>query len=101
MFKFERGNVVGEEDLIDKSDHYTTTVVCTTLHGLLGQMKKEDFLRLENQAYAWTALLKNAKLKQMAVARSITLKNNVVIEINSTSDRENQRIAIKNQEQRL
>ena len=51
-------------------------------------MKKEDFLRLENQAFAWTQLLKNAKLKQIAIAKRITTKNDVVVELTTLNDRE-------------
>ena len=63
LFKLEKGNIIGDEDLIHLSPQYTTSVVCSSLNGLVGRMKREDFLRLENQAYAWNQLLKNAKMK--------------------------------------
>ena len=75
---------------------YTTTVTCTSLGGLVGQMKKEDFLRLENQGFAWTQLLKNAKLKQIAIAKRISTKNDVEIQLNTLTDKEAQMVHIKN-----
>lgn len=80
--------MIGEEDLIDRNPSYSTTVKCVSLQGLVGRMKKEDFLRLENQAFAWTQLLKNAKLKQIAIAKRITTKNDVVVELTTLNDRE-------------
>jgi len=53
LYRFEKGNIIGEEDLISGCDKYRTSVKCVSLHGLLGKMKKEDFLRLENQSYSW------------------------------------------------
>jgi hypothetical protein len=44
----ERGNIIGEEDLMNHRSHYSTTVICTSLKGLVGCMKREDFLRIEN-----------------------------------------------------
>lgn len=73
---------------MDLKQAYTTTVTCTSLQGLVGQMKKEDFLRLENQAFAWTQLLKNAKLKQIAIAKRISTKNDVEIQLNTLTDKE-------------
>ncbi|CDW86844.1 cyclic nucleotide-binding domain containing protein [Stylonychia lemnae] len=101
LFKLEKGNVIGEEDLIDLNQCYTTTVKCTSLQGLVGQMKREDFLRLENQAFAWTQLQKNAKLKQIAIAKRITIKNDVEVQLLNTTDRENLQINLKNQEMKL
>eukprot|EP00347_Sterkiella_histriomuscorum_P008621 403344394 len=101
LLKLEKGNIIGDEDLIDHNPLYTTTVYCSSLQGLVGQMKKEDFLRLENQAYAWTQLLKNAKLKQIAIARRITIKNDVEISLLTITDKDSQIIHMKNQEKKL
>jgi hypothetical protein len=47
------------------------------MHGLVGRMKREDFMRLEMQPYTWTALSMSAKNKEQAISRLLTLKNNV------------------------
>ena len=44
----ERGNIIGDEDVLQGREFYTTTTVCTSLTGLIGRMRIEDFLRLEN-----------------------------------------------------
>jgi hypothetical protein len=61
---------------------YRTSVKCVSLHGLVGRMKKEDFMRLENQTYSWSALTKNAKNKEQAINRTLTLKGQVETGIN-------------------
>lgn len=53
---------------------YRTSAKCVSLHGLVGRMKKEDFMRLENQTYSWVALSQNAKNKEQAINRMLTLK---------------------------
>ena len=53
-------------------------------------MKREDFLRLENQAYAWNQLLKNAKMKQISIIKSINLKNDVEVNMSYAVDKEMQ-----------
>jgi len=40
---------------------YRTTVICTSIEGSVICMKKEDFLRLENQQNAWNIISTNAK----------------------------------------
>lgn len=47
--------------MITKQALYRTTVKCTSITGLIGCMKKEDFYRLENQPQAWKAITANAK----------------------------------------
>jgi hypothetical protein len=81
LYRFEKGNIIGEEDLISGCSTYRTTVKCVSLHGLLGKMKKEDFLRLENQTYSWQALCINAKTKENAINKLLKLKTNVEIGI--------------------
>lgn len=49
LFRLEKGNIIGDEDLISKQKVYRTTVKCTSIDGLIGCMKKDDFYRLENQ----------------------------------------------------
>ena len=48
LFRLEKGNIIGDEDLISKQKVYRTTVKCTSIDGLIGCMKKDDFYRLEN-----------------------------------------------------
>jgi len=48
LFHFERGNIIGDEDLIAECPKYRTTVKCVSITGLVGKMRKEDFMRLEN-----------------------------------------------------
>jgi hypothetical protein len=47
LFRFEKGNIIGDEDLIAECPEYRTTVKCVSLTGLVGKMKREDFMRLE------------------------------------------------------
>jgi len=49
LFRLEKGNIIGDEDLMSKQKVYRTTVKCTSIDGLIGCMKKDDFYRLENQ----------------------------------------------------
>ena len=79
MFKLERGNLIGDEDILNCCESYRTTVKCSSVNGLLGVMKKDDFLRLENQATAWQAILMNAKVKDHNINKRIALKNRVEI----------------------
>ena len=48
LFKFEKGNIIGDEDLINHNQYYTSSVSCTSLQGLVGCMRRDDFLRIEN-----------------------------------------------------
>ena len=77
MFRFEKGNIIGDEDLIAECPEYRTTVKCVSLTGLVGKMKREDFMRLEIQPYTWNALTMNAKNKEQAVNKHLQLKNTV------------------------
>ena len=43
---FEKGNIIGEEDLLNKYETYQATVTCKSLQGIVGCMKREDFFRL-------------------------------------------------------
>lgn len=64
---------------------YRTTVKCVSLKGLVGRMKKEDFLRLEFQNYSWQVLSQNAKTKEQAINKHLQLKSKVEVNIvNST-----------------
>lgn len=65
--------------------HYRTTVKCVSLHGLVGKMKKEDFMRLENQTYSWHALMLNAKNKEYAINKHLQLKSSVEINIKESA----------------
>jgi len=53
LFRFERGNIIADEDLIAGMNTYRTTCHCISLTGLVAKMKREDFIRLENQPYSW------------------------------------------------
>ena len=77
LFRFEIGNIIGDEDLIALCPEYRTTVKCMSLTGLVGKMKREDFMRLEIQPYTWNALTLNAKNKEKAVNKHLQLKNSV------------------------
>ena len=77
LFRFEKGNIIGDEDLIAECPEYRTTVKCVSLTGLVGKMKREDFMRLEIQPYTWNALTMNAKNKEQAVNKHLQLKNTV------------------------
>lgn len=48
LFRLEKGNIIGDEDMVTKQKVYRTTVKCTSIGGLIGCMKKDDFYRLEN-----------------------------------------------------
>ena len=48
-------------------------------------MKREDFLRLENQPYSWSALTLNAKNKEQAINTMLVLKNKVQSSVQMTS----------------
>jgi hypothetical protein len=52
-------------------------VKCVSLTGLVGKMKREDFMRLEIQPYTWNALTLNAKNKEQAINKHLQLKNTV------------------------
>lgn len=77
LFRFEKGNIIGDEDLIAECPEYRTTVKCVSLTGLVGKMKREDFMRLEIQPYTWNALTLNAKNKEQAINKHLQLKNTV------------------------
>ena len=63
----ERGNIIGEEDMISKQKVYRTTVKCISIDGVIGQMKREDFFRLEHQVTAWRAIVQNAAQKDVTI----------------------------------
>jgi hypothetical protein len=44
---------------------------------MVGCMKKEDFMRLENQTFAWNYLTWNAKLKAESMNKRISMKKQV------------------------
>lgn len=81
LFRFERGNILGDEDLIAGCSKYRTSVKCVSLKGLVGRMKKEDFLRLEFQNYSWQVLSQNAKTKEQAINKHLQLKSKVEVHI--------------------
>ena len=60
-----------------KEKFYHTTVKCTSLDGLVGCMKREDFLRLEHQNSSWSAISSNAKQKNQTIEKRINLKKDV------------------------
>ncbi|CDW89498.1 UNKNOWN [Stylonychia lemnae] len=82
LYRLEKGNLIGDEDLIQQSEFYQTSVICTSLTGLVGAMKREDFLRLENQQSAWKQLQINASQKISQIKKNICLKNDVIISLN-------------------
>jgi|LauGreDrversion4_2_1035121.scaffolds.fasta_scaffold191114_2 RNA polymerase-binding transcription factor DksA len=53
-------------------------------------MKKEDFLRLENQSSAWTAISYNAKQKNQNIEKKINLKKDVAERVERETTREEQ-----------
>jgi hypothetical protein len=71
FFRFEKGNIIGDEDMIMGCPTYRTTVKCVSLTGLVGKMKKDDFMRLESQTYSWQALTLNAKTKEQAINKHL------------------------------
>jgi hypothetical protein len=48
-------------------------------------MRREDFMRLENQPYSWSALTLNAKNKEQAINTLLVLKNKVQSSVQMTS----------------
>ena len=48
-------------------------------------MKREDFMRLENQPYSWAALTLSAKNKEQSINRLLVLKNKVQSSVHITS----------------
>lgn len=48
-------------------------------------MKREDFMRLENQPYSWSALTLSAKNKEQAINKLLILKNKVQSSVSITS----------------
>jgi len=48
-------------------------------------MRREDFMRLENQPYSWSALTLNAKNKEQAINKLLVLKNKVQSSVQMTS----------------
>jgi len=62
------GNLFGESDIIDGGETRTTTVDCASLEGVLGRIKREDFMRLENQPHAWH------EVKERSDARSLMME---------------------------
>ena len=48
-------------------------------------MKREDFMRLENQPYSWCALTLDAKNKEQAINTLLVLKNKVQSSVQITS----------------
>jgi hypothetical protein len=85
LFRFERGNIIGDEDMIMGCNQYRTTVKCVSLTGLVGKMKREDFMRLENQTYSWQALILNAKNKEQSINKHLQLKTSVEINIKDSA----------------
>ena len=63
--------------MIAECPKYRTTVKCVSITGLVGKMRKEDFMRLENQSFTWVVLQKSAKQKELAINRHLQLKSNV------------------------
>lgn len=45
-------------------------------------MKREDFLRLENQQTVWKQLQQNTKHKMFQIDKNVTLKNEVMTSFN-------------------
>ena len=65
---------MGDEDLITKQELYRTSVKCSSLEGSVACMRKEDFLRLENQTLCWQAIIGNAKQKQQTIVKRVYMK---------------------------
>jgi hypothetical protein len=53
-------------------------------------MKKEDFLRLENQSSAWAAISYNARQKNQNIEKKINLKKDVAERVERETTREEQ-----------
>ncbi len=85
LFRFEKGNIIGDEDLIAGMTTYRTTCKCISLTGLVARMRREDFMRLENQPYSWTALSISAKTKEASINKLLVLKNKVQSTVQITS----------------
>eukprot|EP00347_Sterkiella_histriomuscorum_P015778 403355716 len=83
LFKLEKGNLIGDEDMVNHDEIYSTTVICCSLNGLVGAMKREDFMRIENQQSAWKALQLNCRQKNQQINKNIALQNEVLQQINS------------------
>jgi hypothetical protein len=71
------GNIVGDEDLTIREPVYRTTVKCSSLTACVWVMKKEDFVRLENQTLSWQAIVANAKSKTDMITKRLSLKQEV------------------------
>ena len=65
--------------MVSKQKTYRTTVTCTSIVGLIGCMRKDDFYRLENQPQAWKAITANANQKELAITKHVDLKKDVEI----------------------
>jgi len=73
-----------------KEKFYRTSVKCTSLEGLVGCMKREDFLRLEHQNSSWTVISSNAKQKNQTIEKRINLKKDVAERVEKEANNEEQ-----------
>jgi hypothetical protein len=73
-----------------KEKLYRTTVKCTSLDGLVGCMRREDFLRLEHQHSSWAAISSNAMQKNQTVEKRINLKKDVAERVEKEANNEDQ-----------
>jgi len=71
-----------------KEKLYRTTVKCTSLDGLVGCMKREDFLRLEHQHSSWAAISSNATQKNQTIEKRINLKRDVAERVEKEANNE-------------
>jgi hypothetical protein len=56
-------------------------VKCSSLTGLIGCMRREDFLRLENQTFAWQTISQNARGKEAMIDRRMGVKKEVEVRL--------------------
>ena len=72
---------MGDEDLVTREATYRTTVKCSSLTAIVWVMKRDDFLRLENQTLSWQSIVANAKSKSDMINKRLSLKHEVQVHI--------------------
>ena len=64
MVIFNKGSLIGEDDLIKNYKYYTKTLTCISQKGTLFELKKEHFLNLKGNSVSWENVLNNVKGKE-------------------------------------
>jgi hypothetical protein len=78
---FNKGSLIGEDDMIKNYKTYTKTLQCISQKGTLFELKKEHFMNLKGNNVSWENVMCNVKEKEERVRhrdKTILVSNNFI-----------------------